>query len=146
VALHSAHYSKIFRRLLGTTCSLTWREAGERERVWNCAPGHPITRGIGDYFELEASEMYGEPFGIPAPDQQILISWFKGGEVFRSGCTWTRGNGRVFYFSPGHETYPIYHQEPVQRILRNAATWAAQRSVVTDSCPMRPWEEAPESS
>ena len=135
VALHSAHYSKIFRRLLGTSCSLTWREADERERLWNCAPGHRITRGIGRTIEIPQSEMYGEPFRIPPPDEQIFLSWFQGGEAFRSGCTWRRGNGRVFYFSPGHESYPIYHQEEIRLVLRNAAHWARQRSVDVDSCP-----------
>src|SRR5437867_5967457 len=95
VPLHSAHWSKIFKRLLGTTCALRYREAGERERVWNVNPGHPIAEGIGDYIELPESEMYGEPFGIPLPDEQIFISWFQGGEVFRSGNCWTRGSGRI---------------------------------------------------
>src|SRR5436190_11561987 len=104
VALHSAHWSKIFKRLMGTTCALRYREAGERERVWNVNPGHPIAEGIGDYIELAESEMYGEPFGIPTPDEQVFISWFQGGEVFRGGNCWTRGSGRIFYFSPGHET------------------------------------------
>src|SRR5262245_7292976 len=69
VVLHSVHWSKIFKRLMGTSCALRYREAGERERVWNVNPGHPIAAGIGDYIELPASEMYGEPFGIPTPDE-----------------------------------------------------------------------------
>ena len=91
IALHSAHYSKVFKRLMGTSCSLTWREAGERERLWVCNPGHPIARGLERCFELENTEMYGEPFAIPAPDEIVFLSWFEGGEVFRSGCTWKRG-------------------------------------------------------
>ena len=125
IVLHSAHYSKIFRRLLGTTCSLTWREADEKERLWVCNPGHPIAAGIGAYFELPAEEMYGEPFAVPAPDEQVFISWFEGGEVFRSGCTWQRGNGKIFYFRPGHETYPTYHDANVRRVIANAVRWAA---------------------
>ena len=101
VALHSAHYSKPFLRLMGTTCSLTWREAGEKERLWVCNPAHPIARGIDRYFEIENTEMYGEPFAIPTPDEIVFISWFEGGEVFRSGCTWKRGNGKIFYFRAG---------------------------------------------
>ena len=101
IALHSAHYSKPFKRLMGTTCSLTWREAGEKERLWVCNPGHPIARGIDRYFEIPNTEMYGEPFAIPTPDENVFISWFEGGEVFRSGCTWKRGNGKIFYFRPG---------------------------------------------
>lgn len=125
VVLHSGHYSKIFKRLMGTSCTLNWREAGERERLWVTNSGHPIVRGLGDCIELENTEMYGEPFGIPAPDEQVFISWFEGGEVFRSGCCWHRGNGKIFYFRPGHETYPIYHNEQIHRVLYNAARWAA---------------------
>jgi trehalose utilization protein len=126
VAMHSAHASKIFRRMMGTGCMLRWREAGERERLWNVAPGHPITAGLTDeYFELEHTEMYGEFFDIPPPDELIFLSWFEGGEVFRSGCTWRRGAGKIFYFRPGHETYPIYYDAKVRRVLANAVRWAA---------------------
>jgi trehalose utilization protein len=123
IVLHSGHYSKIFKRLMGTTCALRYREAGERERIWNVNPGHPIAEGIGEYIELEQSEMYGEPFGIPHPEEQVFISWFQGGEVFRGGSCWTRGSGRIFYFSPGHEIYPIYHNPQIQRVLFNAVCW-----------------------
>jgi trehalose utilization protein len=126
VALHSAHASKIFRRLMGTTCMLRWREAAEKERVWIADPSHPIVAGLQDeYFEIPHSEMYGEHFDIPQPDELFAISWFEGGEVFRSGCTWRRGKGKVVYFSPGHETFPIYHDVNVQRIIANAVAWAA---------------------
>ena len=124
IVLHSGHYSKIFKRLMGTSCSLCWREAGEKERLWVCNPAHPIAAGIDRYFELPNAEMYGEPFGIPTPDEQVFISWFEGGEVFRSGCTWQRGNGKIFYFRPGHETYPIFHDASVKRVLKNAVHWA----------------------
>jgi trehalose utilization protein len=145
IALHSSHYSKIFKRLMGTSCSLTWREAGEKERVWICNPAHPIAQGINRYFEIENSEMYGEPFAIPTPDEIVFISWFEGGDVFRSGCTWKRGNGKIFYFSPGHELYPIFVNPNVQQVLRNAVRWAApdpERWI--DSCPQIPADEAPE--
>jgi len=135
IVLHSGHYSKIFRQLMGTTCSLTWREADERERLWVCNPGHPIARGIDRFFELPMEEMYGEPFAIPAPEEQVFISWFEGGEVFRSGCCWRRGNGGIFYFRPGHETYPTYHDPNVQRVIANAAEWAGPRGAWIDSCP-----------
>jgi trehalose utilization protein len=126
VALHSAHASKIFRKLMGTTCMLRWREAAEKERVWLVDPSHPIVAGLTDeYFEIEHSEMYGEHFDVPPPDELFAISWFEGGEVFRSGCTWRRGKGKVVYFSPGHETFPIYHNENVQRIIANAVRFAA---------------------
>ena len=135
IVLHSAHYSKIFRRLMGTTCSLTWREADEKERLWVCNPGHPIARGIDRYFELPAEEMYGEPFAIPAPEEQVFISWFEGGEVFRSGCCWKRGNGKIFYFRPGHETYPKFFNPTVRQIIANAVDWARPQGRWIDSCP-----------
>jgi len=145
IVLHSGHYAKIFKRLLGTTCSLTWREAGEKERLWVCQPGHPIVQGLGTYFEIPHEEMYGEPFAIPTPDETILLSWFEGGEVFRSGCTWKRGNGKIFYFRPGHETYPTYHQKEVQLVIRNAVRWARpEGSRWIDTCPNVPIEKAAE--
>lgn len=135
IALHSAHYAKIFKRLLGTSCSLTWREAGEKERVWVCQPGHPIAAGIDRFFELPHEEMYGEPFGIPPPEEQVFISWFAGGEVFRSGCCWRRGNGKIFYFRPGHETHPTYFDPNVRRVIANAVEWARPQGVWVDSSP-----------
>lgn len=126
VVMHSGHASKIFRRLMGTSCMLRWREAAELERVWVVNPGHPIADGVtGEYFEVNESEMYGEFFDIPEPDELIFVSWFEGGEVFRSGATFRRGKGKIFYFSPGHETFPIYHDPTVQRILANGVQWAA---------------------
>jgi len=125
IVLHSGHFSKIFRRLMGTTCALKWREIGERERLWVMEPGHPIVEGIGECIEIPHVEMYGERFDIPAPDTLVLVSWFQGGEVFRSGCCYHRGYGKVFYFRPGHETFPIYHQEDVLRVIANACRWAA---------------------
>jgi trehalose utilization protein len=124
VVMHSGHFSRIFKRLMGTSCGLTWREAAERERLWVVNPSHPITRGIGPYIEIPNTEMYGEVFDIPDPDELLFISWFEGGEVFRSGCTWHRGRGRIFYFRPGHETYPIFHNEQVLHVLANGVRWA----------------------
>ncbi len=126
IVLHSGHYSKIFQRLMGSTCNLKWREhENEREILWVTRPGHPILHGIDDHFILPHEEMYGEYFDIPEPQETILISSFTGGEVFRSGCTWMRGSGRIFYFRPGHETFPTYHDKNVQKILENAVRWAA---------------------
>lgn len=126
VVLHSGHAAKIFKALMGTHCSLKWREADEKEILWNLAPAHPITRGIGETIVLDQHEMYGERHDIPEPDQVIFLSWYQGGNVFRSGCTFQRGLGKIFYFSPGHETYPIYKRPDILRVLTNAAHWAGE--------------------
>ena len=126
IVLHSAHFSKIFRKLMGSTCNLKWREEeNEREILWVTRPGHPIVQGIGDHFILPREEMYGEYFDIPEPESTFLISSFGGGEVFRSGCTWTRGAGKIVYFRPGHETFPTYYDPNVLRVIDNAVHWAA---------------------
>ena len=124
IVLHSAHLSKPFVRLLGTSCLLRWREAAEKERLWVVEPGNPIVDGLGSFFEIPHEEMYGERFDIPVPDATVLISWFAGGNVFRSGCCFLRGKGHIFYFRPGHETFPTYHQKEVQQVIRNAVRWA----------------------
>lgn len=148
IVLHSGHFAKIFKRLMGTPCNLTWREAGERERLWLTSRNHPIAAGLPDHFELENEEMYGEPFGIPEPMETVFVSWFQGGEVFRSGVTYRRGAGNVFYFRPGHETYPTYHDANVQTVLRNAVKWAANpaaRIANPTDAPNVPVETALES-
>lgn len=123
IVLHSGHFSKIFKKLMGTSCDLKWREADDRERLWVVDPSHPIAEGIGEYIELEKEEMYGEHFDIPVPDELVFVSWFEGGEVFRSGCTYRRGKGKIFYFRPGHETYPTFHNAEIQRVIRNAVKY-----------------------
>ena len=124
VVLHSGHFSKIFKKLMGTGCNLKWRESGDLERLWVVKPSHPIAAGLGEYFELPAEETYGEHFDIPAPDEVVFASWFSGGELFRSGCCFERGNGRIFYFRPGHETFPTFYDENVKKVLVNSALWA----------------------
>ena len=125
IVLHSGHFSKPFKRLMGTSCDLKWPEADDREILWVTRPGHPILAGIDDHFALEREEMYGEFFDVPEPQETLLVSSFTGGEVFRSGTTWARGAGRIFYFRPGHETFPTYHDANVLRVIENAARWAA---------------------
>ena len=125
VFLHSAHDSKMFKRLLGSSCSLKWREDGEHERLWCVDPTHPIARGLGEYIDIPEEEMYGEPFDIPTPDELVYIGWFRGGEVFRGGCVFKRGAGKLFYFNPGHETYPTYKLPAVRQILRQACEYVA---------------------
>jgi len=131
VALHSAHFSKPLKRLLGTSCGLSWREDEQHERLWVVDPTHPIAAGIDRYFEIPNTEMYGEFFDVPTPDELVFISWFAGGEVFRSGMVWKRGRGRVFYFRPGHETFPIYHQKEVLQVIVNACRYLAPRETAT---------------
>lgn len=126
VVLHSGHFSKIFIRLMGTTCSLRWRQGEDRELVWTVSPTHPIAAGVPHPLVIPAQEMYGEFFDVPAPDELVFVSSFTGGEVFRSGMTFSRGRGRIFYFSPGDQDYPVYHQPEIRRVLANAAAWAAQ--------------------
>jgi len=150
LVLHSGHYSKIFRALMGTSCALRWREDGEREVVWTVKPSHPIAVGVPPVFTVPQQEMYGEYFNIPQPDELVFISSYDGGEVFRSGCCFTRGLGRIFYFSPGHETYPVYHQPEVQRIIANGVLWASgastgrQTQQLPEGAPMSPrgWFES----
>ena len=124
IVLHSGHFSKVFKRLMGTPCALKWREAGERERIWVVNPAHPIAKGLPEHFELENEEMYGEPFSVPEPLETVFISWYQGGDVFRSGLTYRRGAGNIFYFQPGHETYPTYYDQTIGKVLRNAVHWA----------------------
>lgn len=149
VVLHSGHMSKIFKRLMGTSCGLTWREDAEREILWVVNPYHPITQGIEDgMIEIEYVEMYGEFFDIPTPDELIFISNFEGGEVFRSGCTFHRGRGKIFYFRPGHETYPVYHNEQVLKVISNGCKWAKFEGCTEgidtiNKCPSSPWSPRP---
>jgi len=136
IFLHSAHKSKPFMSLMGTSGYLSWREANEKSRVWVVSPTHPIARGLPQQFLLEHEEMYSEPFGIPEPDATVFISWFEGGNVFRSGVTFQREYGKIFYFQPGHETFPIYHNEQIQQVITNAVKWA--RPVIrvdSQDCP-----------
>jgi trehalose utilization protein len=144
IVLHSGHHSKLFKRLMGSPANLHWREAGERERLWVVNPGHPIAKGLPEYFELENEEMYGEPFSVPEPLETVFVSWFQGGEVFRSGLTYRRGAGNIFYFRPGHETYPTYHDKTVGQVLRNAVHWAynSERHAELLLGPNRPVEQS----
>jgi trehalose utilization protein len=124
IVLHSAAMSKVFAGLMGTSGGMKWREAGEHERLWVIETGHPIAEGLPAQFVIPHEEMYGERFDIPAPEALVLLGWFPGGEVFRSGCCFTRGAGRIFYFQPGHETYPVYYQAEVRQVIANAVRWA----------------------
>lgn len=137
IVLHSGHHSKVFKRLMGTTCNLKWRE-GDRERLWCINPTHPIAKGLPEYIEIENDEMYGEHFDIPRPDDIVYLGWFKGGEVFRSVCTFSRGYGKVVYIQPGHETNPTYYNEHIQQLIKNAAKWAAPEQKIEPKCPFFP--------
>ncbi len=139
IAMHSAHMSKPFRMMVGTSGQLSWGD-DQREIVWNLLPQHPIAAGIPEYFEIEAEEMYGEPFRVPQPDELIFTSWFEGGNIFRSGMTFYRGIGKIFYFQPGHETCKSFHNPWVQKVLTNAVHWAKPNDFVINrptKCPHR---------
>lgn len=135
IVLHSGHHSKPFKLLMGTSCNLTWRESGDSELLWVIDPAHPITRGIDRYFRLENDETYGEPFTVPNPDKVLLIGSYSGGEVFRSGLLYERVNGKIFYFQPGHETYPTYYVPEVQTIIKNAVRFVAPLFREKIECP-----------
>jgi trehalose utilization protein len=126
--LHSSHYSKPLKQLTGTSGS--WRdyvENGKPARILVADPAHPIARGLED-FTIPAEEWYGEPYDVPTPEAVVLVGLYDDGrEVARDGITWTIGSGRVFYFRPGHETYPIYFMDEVRRIIENGVRWCARR-------------------
>jgi len=147
IVLHSGHGSKIFRRICGTnTQLLKWREIGETEILWTVEQSHPIAEGLDEHIVIPHAEMYGERFDIPKPDELVFIGWFEGGNVFRSGCCFYRGKGRIFYLQPGHETYPIYHMPEIQKILINAAKWAKAPALVAtsfDQTPIMPVSQSP---
>ena len=124
IALHSAHESKPFRRIIGTAGNLSWGSE-QHEIIWNLFPNHPIASGIPSHFALEQEEMYGEPFLVAQPDELVFGSWFQHGNIFRSGMCFYRGVGRIFYFQPGHESVPTYHNETIIKIIDNAIHWAA---------------------
>lgn len=140
IVLHSGHYSKPFTKLMGTSCSLRWRD-DDRERLWCVNPGHPIAYGLPEYFELPNEEMYGEFFDIPTPDELVFIGWFRGGEVFRSGCVFKRGYGKVFYFQPGHEAFPTYRDKNIQKVITNAVYYLRplnRRERIASDCTKAP--------
>jgi len=142
IVLHSGHFSKIFISLMGTSCSLHWRD-NDRERIYCVNPGHPIAAGVPMSFELEHEEMYGEFFDIPQPDELVFTGWFKGGENFRSGCCFRRGYGSIFYFQPGHEEFPTYYNENIQKVIKNAVRWANPTNRIPEIiCPCSPSPEA----
>lgn len=124
IPLHSAHESKPFRRIIGTAGNLSWGSE-QPEIIWNLFPNHPIANGLPEHFALESEEMYGEPFLVAQPDELVFAGWYKHGNIFRSGMCFYRGIGRIFYFQPGHESVPTYHNENVIHVIDNAIHWAA---------------------
>ena len=125
IVLHSGHHSKPFKMLMGTNCNLTWREDDDRELLWVCKPSHPIAQGLGRFILLEHEETYGEPFSVPEPDETVFVANYEGGEVLRAGLCWQRENGKIFYFQPGHETFPTYYNPEIIRVIKNAINWAS---------------------
>ncbi|MBQ7153038.1 MAG: ThuA domain-containing protein [Clostridia bacterium] len=123
IVLHSGHHSKVFRSVVGATGNLSWGR-DSKEIIWNLMPAHPIAAGIPDHFLLDCEELYAEPFYIPQPDALVFGGWYETGNIFRSGCCFLRGAGKIFYFQPGHESCRSYYNPYVQRILTNAVYWA----------------------
>jgi trehalose utilization protein len=100
-----------------------YRNDGMPSHVTTLLPQHPIAAGLPSQWDIPQTEMYGEPFHVPPPDEVVLEEKWDKGEHFRSGCVWQVGKGRVFYFRPGHETYGIFQQAETQRVLENAVRW-----------------------
>jgi hypothetical protein len=104
-------------------CFPAYRNDGKPSTVRVLKPEHPIMQGLPANFQLPQTEMYDEPFHVPAPDEVLFEECWAAGEWFRSGMLWKLGKGRVFYFRPGHEAYPVYKDPRVMQILTNAAKW-----------------------
>lgn len=124
VVMHSGHHSKVFRSVVGTTGNLSWGR-DTKEIIWNLMPAHPIAAGIPDHFTLDCEELYAEPFYIPQPDALVFGCWYETGNIFRGGCCFLRGAGKIFYFQPGHESYPTYYVPEIQTVIRNAVHFVA---------------------
>jgi trehalose utilization protein len=131
IGTHSAHWSKPFKSLMGTPCGWTggYVEDGSKLDVSIKAPRHTIAHGLKD-FVVPHTERYTEPFEVPDPELLIFDGQYTRPngttEKSRQGMVWTVGKGRVFYFQPGHESYPIYFQEEIRHVFRNAVPWAAR--------------------
>ena len=109
-------------------CEITeWHEAGLPSHVTTLLPEHPIARGIALHFDISKTETYVEPFHVPKPDAVIFQEKWDGYPEFRSGMLWSVGRGRVFYFRPGHETFPVYLEPIPLRIIGNAVEWLGRQ-------------------
>jgi len=132
IGTHSAHFSKPLKKLLGTPCS--WGEYvadGTSAEIIVKEPNHPICKGVTN-FKLPKIERYGEPFKCPTPEAVPLDGLYTRPDgktqPGRMGLCWTIGKGKVFYFTPGHETYNDYHRPEVRQIFINAVEWAAPKA------------------
>ena len=127
LGLHSTHFAKPYKALMGTECS--WRayvEDGKPAKILVADETHPIAKGV-EPFIIAREEWYGEPYQVPTPDAVVFVGVYTDNrEVARDGLTWTVGKGRVFYWRPGHETYPIYHMPEVLHIRENGVRWCAK--------------------
>lgn len=127
VFLHSAKNSKPFLRLTGTTSAtapVSWKEPGESERLFVVSPAHPIAEGIPSGYVIPNEEPYCEYFDIPKPDDIVFLGGFGNGMCIRAGVTFTRGAGKIFFFQPGHDSFPVYNDKVIRRIILNAVNWA----------------------
>ncbi len=127
VALHSSCASKPFKGLMGMSCEPGgWREDGRPEHVKIAAPDHPIARGVAP-FTIPRSDMFAEPFDVPAPETVVLVSSWDRGETLRSGLTWSVDKGRVAFLRTGHDAFPVLFHPAVRQLLANASQWVGRR-------------------
>lgn len=118
-----AHVDNVWRLSLPQCVFPAWRADGAPGHITTLLPQHPIAAGLPEKWDIPQTEMYGEPFHVPAPDQVVFEETWDKGEHFRSGAVWKVGHGRVFYFRPGHETYPVFKQAEPLRVVENAVRW-----------------------
>ena len=127
IALHASCLSKPFVELMGGPCELGgFREDGRPERVEIKDRDHPIARGVAP-FTIPRTSMFAEPFKVPKPDSIVMMSTFDRGETFRSGMTWTVQKGRVAYFRPGHDGFPVFFHPSVRQVIANSVAWSSGR-------------------
>lgn len=107
-------------------CFPDYRPDAKPSTVTVKATQHPIAKGLPKTFQVKQTEMYNEPFHVPAPDEVVFEETWELGERFRAGMIWNIGKGKVFYFRPGHETYPVYKQPEMVKVIANACRWLGE--------------------
>ncbi len=123
-----AHVGDVWKLTLPQCVFPAYRADGAPGHLTTLLPQHPIAAGLPAQWDIPQTEMYGEPFHVPAPDEVVFEEKWDKGEHFRSGCVWQVGKGRVFYFRPGHETYPVFKQAEPLRVVENAVRWLGAKT------------------